>query len=113
MIAPDGICMNAEIEIQGTRLVLSDEMPDMGSTTPATLGGTTVLLDLHVGDADAVFRLALEAGAKQAYPLADQFYGDRAGPVRDPFGHHWIIATRVREVSEPEMVAAFNAMFGA
>lgn len=113
LIAPDGTCMNAEIEIEGTRLTLADEMPDMGSTSPATLGGTSVVLNLHVADAAAVFRLALEAGAEQVYPLADQFYGDRAGRVRDPFGHHWIIATRVREVSEPEMVAAFHAMFGA
>jgi PhnB protein len=105
--------MNAEIEIEGTRLTLADEMPDMGSTSPATLGGTSVVLNLHVADAAAVFTLALEAGAEQVYPLADQFYGDRAGRVRDPFGHHWIIATRVREVSEPEMVAAFHAMFGA
>lgn len=65
LIAPDGTCMNAEIEIEGTRLMLADEMPDMGSTSPATLGGTSVVLDLHVADADAVFRLALEAGAEQ------------------------------------------------
>jgi PhnB protein len=113
LVAPDGTCMNAEIEIGGTRLMLADEMPEMGSTSPATLEGTSVVLDLHVADADAVFQRALDAGAEQIYPLADQFYGDRAGRVRDPFGHHWIIATRVREVSEQEMVAAFNALFGA
>jgi hypothetical protein len=44
--------------------------------------------------------------------MADQCYGDRAGRVRDPFGHHWIIATRIREVPEAEMVAKFEAMFG-
>jgi PhnB protein len=103
--------MNAEIEIEGTRLMLADEMPKIGSTSPATLEGTSVVLDLHVTDADATFRKALEAGAKEVYPLADQFYGDRAGRARDPFGHHWIIATRVREVPEEEMVAAFEAMF--
>ena len=52
-------------------------------------------------------------GAEEVYPMADQFYGDRAGRVRDPFGHHWIIATRVREVPEEEMAEAFKAMFGA
>jgi PhnB protein len=112
LVAPDGTCMNAEIEIEGTRLMLADEMPDMGSTSPATLAGTSVVLDLHVADADAVFQRALHAGAEPVYPLADQFYGDRAGRIRDPFGHHWIIATRVREVPEQEMVAAFNALFG-
>ena len=111
LVAPDGTCMNAEIAIEGTRLMLADEMPQIGSTSPETLAGTSVVLDLHVADADAVFRNALAAGATEIYPLADQFYGDRAGRVRDPFGHHWIIATRIREVPEAEMVAAFKARF--
>ena len=113
LVAPDGTCMNAEIEIAGTRLMLADEMPAVGSASPATLKGTSVVLDLHVADSDDVFRRAIEAGAEEVYPMADQFYGDRAGRVRDPFGHHWIIATRVREVSEEEMAEAFKAMFGA
>lgn len=111
LVAPDGTCMNAEIEIEGTRLMLADEIPAIGSTSPATLGATSVVLDLNVESSDEIFARALEAGAEQIYPLADQFYGDRAGRVRDPFGHHWIIATRIREVSEAEMVAAFRAMF--
>jgi PhnB protein len=111
LVAPDGTCMNAEIEIEGCRLMLADEMPAMGSGSPATLGGTSVVLDLHVADADATFARALEASAQQIYPLADQFYGDRAGRLRDPFGHHWIVATRLRDVPEEEMVAAFRALF--
>ena len=111
LVAPDGTCMNAEIEIEGTRLMLADEMPSIGSTSPETLAGTSVVLDLHVGDSDAVFRTALEAGAEEVYPIADQFYGDRAGRVRDPFGQHWIIATRLRDVSEEEMLSAFQSMF--
>jgi PhnB protein len=111
LVAPDGTCMNAEIEIEGTRIMLADELPSIGSTSPQTLKGTSVVLDLHVADADAVFRAALDAGAEQVYPIADQFYGDRAGRVRDPFGHHWIVATRIRDVSEEDMLAAFKAMF--
>lgn len=111
LVAPDGTCMNAEIEIEGTKLMLADEMPGIGSLSPATLDGTSIVLDLHVGDADATFQKALDAGAEEIYPLNDQFYGDRAGRVRDPFGHHWIIATRIEDLSEDEMVAAFKAMF--
>lgn len=103
--------MNAEIEIEGARLMLADEMPSIGSRSPASLGGTSVVLDLYVADVDETFARALEAGASPIYPLADQFYGDRAGRVRDPFGHHWIVATRLREVPEADMVAAFRAMF--
>jgi len=111
LVAPDGRCMNAEIEIEGTRLMLADDSPDVGSTSPERSGATSVVLDLHVADVDAVFARALEAGAEEVHPLADQFYGDRAGRVRDPFGHHWIIATHLRDVPEDEMLAAFEAMF--
>lgn len=111
LVAPNGVCMNAEIEIEGSRLMLADEMPSVGSKSPHTLEGTSVVLTIHVGDADAVFRSAIDAGAEEIFPLADQFYGDRAGRIRDPFGHHWIIATHQRDVPEQEMVAAFEAMF--
>ncbi len=50
--------MNAEIEIEGTRLMLSDEVPGIGSTSPATLAGTTVVLDLHVAAFQAMFENA-------------------------------------------------------
>lgn len=112
LVAPDGTCMNAEIEIEGSAIMLADENPSVGSGSPASLGGTSVVMDLHVADVDEVYGRALEAGAEAVYPLADQFYGDRAGRVRDPFGHHWIIASRIREVPDDEMVAAFQAMFG-
>lgn len=111
LVAPDGTCMNAEIEVEGTRLMLADEMPQVGSRSPGELGATSVVLNLHLDDADAVFARALAAGAEEVFPLADQFYGDRAGRVRDPFGHHWIIATRQRELSGDEMLAAFRALF--
>ena len=111
LVSPDGCCMNAEIEIEGTRIMISDGMPKIGSMSPVKLEGTSVVLNLHVVDSDAVFQKALSAGAIEIYPLADHFYGDRAGRVRDPFGHHWIIATKIREVSEPEMMAAFQSMF--
>ena len=111
LVSPDGTCMNAEIDVAGSRVMLADEMRDVGSMSPANLNGTSVVLTLHVPDADAVFSRALTAGAEEIYPLADQFYGDRVGRIRDPFGHHWIIATRLRKVSDSEMVEAFQAMF--
>jgi PhnB protein len=111
LVTPDGICMNAEIKIEGTRVMVADEMPNIGSTSPQTLSGTSVVMNLLVSNADVTFARALEAGAEEIYPIADQFYGDRAGRIRDPFGHHWIIATRIRDVPEDEMVKAFNEMF--
>ena len=111
LVNPDGVCMNAEIEIEGTVVMLADEAPGLGGSSPETLDGTSVVLNLHVADADATYGKAIAAGATEVYPLADQFYGDRSGRIRDPFGHHWIIATQIRDVPEDEMVAAFEAMF--
>ena len=56
-----------------------------------------------VGDADAVYARALDAGATQLNPIADHVHGDRAGSVRDPFGHRWAIATHVEDVPAEEI----------
>lgn len=112
LVAPNGACMNAEIEIEGTRLMLADEMPSIGSVSPQNLGGSSVVLSLHVGDVDRVFAKALDRGAEAVIPVADQFHGDRAGRLRDPFGHHWIVATRLATLSDADTVAAFQRLFG-
>jgi PhnB protein len=76
LVTPDGTCMNAEIEIEGTRLMLSDEMPSIGSTSPATLAGTTVVFDLHVADSDLVFQKALGAGAEEMVAAFEAMFED-------------------------------------
>jgi PhnB protein len=48
---------------------------------------------LYVGDADALYELALAAGATSLMPPADQSYGDRVGSVEDYAGNQWFIAT--------------------
>jgi len=111
LIAPDGSCMNAEIEIEGTRVMLADEMPSIGSVSPQSLGGSSVVLSLHVKDVDRVFSEALKADAVEVIPVADQFHGDRAGRLRDPFGHHWIVATQMNVLSDAEIVAGFQQLF--
>jgi PhnB protein len=41
------------------------------------------------------------------------FWGDRTGTITDPFGHQWMIATHVEDVSPDEMAArAKEAMAG-
>ena len=114
MAAPDGQRIwHAELQIGDSRLMLSDEFPEMSDArAPPSLGGTAVSLHLYVEDADAVFQRALEAGATVSMPLADAFWGDRYGKVTDPFGHVWGIATHKEDVSEAELrrrVEAFSA----
>jgi PhnB protein len=64
---------------------------------------------LYVDDADAVFNKAIAAGATVVIPIADQFYGDRMGGVRDPQGNLWWIATRKQKLSSAEVIARMGS----
>lgn len=103
LVDPDQRIGTAEIQIGNARIMLSDEFPEFGAVSPETLGGSTVRIKLMVPDADAVARRALAAGAKIVRPVQDQFYGERAGQIADPFGYTWIIATHREDVSTEEM----------
>jgi PhnB protein len=81
----------SELEIDGAEFLVVDETPAAFNISPATLGGTSVRLNLIVADPDAVAERAVAAGAKIVFPIADQPYGMRQGRVEDPFGHHWLI----------------------
>ncbi len=74
------------------------------------LGGTPLGLMIYVENVNEAFPRALKAGAKELKPLTDEFWGDRAGSLLDPFGHRWMIATHMRDVSEAEMQKAIESM---
>ena len=76
---PDGKVMHGALRIGDAALEIGDAEP-----MPAAFY-------LYVPDADAVYRQAVEAGAKSLYPPADQPYGDRAGGVEDAWGNTWYI----------------------
>lgn len=101
--APDGRIGHAEIRIGDSVIMLADEAPEMKALSPATVGGTPVGLMLYVEDVDAVFARALAAGGTLVHALEDKFYGDRSGTLLDPFGHMWMVATHVEDVSPEEM----------
>ena len=110
MPGPDGKLMHAMIRIGGSPVMLVDEMPEWGALGPKALKGSPVTIHLYVENADAVFERAIKAGAKAVMPIADQFWGDRYGKLEDPFGHHWSVATHVRDVSPEEMQKAMRSM---
>jgi PhnB protein len=86
----------------GGQLMFSDDFPEMSggkSRSPKSLGGTGVTLHLDLPDVDATWKQALDAGAEVTMPLADQFWGDRYGKLRDPFSHEWSLATRKQALS--------------
>ncbi len=109
---PDGkTIMHALLRIGDSMLMLADEFPGKGCTSPATVGGTSVVLNLYVNDADALYQRAVKAGAKATMPMTDMFWGDRYGQLSDPFGHQWSLATHKEDVSDAELEKRAKAMF--
>ena len=101
---PDGkLIMHAEIQIGDSPVFLNDEFPEMGAFSPLGAKTTPVTLHLFVEDADKQFEQALAAGAEVVMPLADQFWGDRYGIVKDPSGHHWSIGSRTEDLTPAQM----------
>jgi uncharacterized glyoxalase superfamily protein PhnB len=109
---PTGRIAHAEVKIGDDLLMLSDEYPEMSVKGPTALGGTPVTLTLEVGDVDGVVKRALGLGATLEQPVKDQFYGDRSGTIRDPFGHRWMIRTPKEQLSEQELKRRFAELSG-
>ena len=111
-----GKLMHLHMVINCGHLMMSDDFSSISggkSETPQALGGSPVTFHLHVPDADAAWAQALAAGAEVTMPLADQFWGDRYGQLRDPFGHKWSIGQTKRTPSEEEIEAGAKATFTA
>jgi len=109
---PEGKLMHACMRLNGSMVFLNDDFPEFNdgkSTTPPALGGTSVTIHLHGADVEGRFQRALDAGATVVNPLEDQFWGDRYGVVRDPFGHQWSLGQPVREVSMEEIESAMQS----
>jgi PhnB protein len=103
---PQGKLLHGLIRIGDSKVMLVDEFPDWGSFGPKSLKGSPVTMHLYVEDVDAFVAHAAAAGAKITMPLQDVFWGDRYCKLEDPFGHHWSVATHVRDVSPEEMQQA-------
>jgi PhnB protein len=103
MKGPDGKVMHAELQIGDSILMLSDEFPEFGALSPQSAGGSSTLLHIYVDGVDAAFDRAVKAGAEVEMPVMDQFWGDRYGKLKDPFGHKWSIATHMKDLSMDEM----------
>jgi PhnB protein len=107
---PGGGVAHGEFKIGKTLVMISDESPQWGSKSPATLGGSPVTLSVMVDDPDATAEKAVKAGGKLIYPVSDQFYGFRSGRIEDPSGHQWIVSKVLEELSPKEMQKRMEAM---
>lgn len=108
---PSGRIGHAELSFGNTTIMLADEFPELGIRGPESIGGTSVTIHLHVADADAVLECAEKAGGEIVRAAQDQFYGERSGTVRDPFGHEWNIGHEIETLSPEEMQRRYDAMF--
>ncbi len=96
--APNGGVMHAMLRFGSSCVMLADAWP--GNWEKGPDGMATAGLWLYVRDCDALFERAAKAGCEVVMPLADMFWGDRMGKLKDPFGHVWAIATH-KEVLTP------------
>jgi PhnB protein len=103
MLGPGNTIAHAEIEIGDSVVMVNDPFPQSSVRPPTELGGTSIGLFCYVEDVDATFKQAIDAGAESVMEVEDQFWGDRFGSVRDPYGHSWSLATHIEDVSPEEM----------
>jgi PhnB protein len=109
LTAPDGRIGHAQMKFGPATIMLGDEYPERGVRGPQSLGGTTVAIHLHVADVDQAFEQAIGAGATVVRPLKNQFWGERTGTVRDPFGHEWLLGGHLESVTPEEMQSRYTA----
>ena len=110
---PDGSLMHATIKIGDSLVMMSDAFPGMDTASPTMAGTTTTNIHIYSKDVDKLWARAVNAGAVPTLPLENQFWGERYGKLRDPFGHIWSVSMPVK-MSKKEMAEkqqAAMAMF--
>jgi PhnB protein len=108
---PDGRIIHAEIKIGDSKLMLGDEMPEQGYLGPKGRGGASVSFFIYRENVDEAWKQALNAGGKTVMPLENQFWGDRAGCLEDPFGHQWWLAQHIEDLTPEELKRNAEAFF--
>jgi PhnB protein len=101
-----GRLLHAELRVGDSVLMVAQESPALGSRAPSGSGGRSVSLHMFVDQVDASFKRAIDAGATVEIPVADMFWGDRYGKLRDPFGHEWSMASRIADLTDEQFQEA-------
>ena len=109
---PGGRIGHAELDFDGNTLLVCEEFPECGVTSPNPEALANCTVHLHVDNADEVVGRALALGAKLDSPLQDHFYGERSASFRDPFGHRWNVGHSIEEVSTEEMQRRYTKLLG-
>ncbi len=113
LVEPNGRIGHAELMFGDASVYISDEFPEMNVHAPKQNESSTFIMHLHVDDADACIARAVEAGAELLREAQDQFYGERSGTIRDPFGYEWLIGHSLEEVEPAEMQRRYDALLNS
>ena len=105
--------MHATIRIGDSILMMGDEMPGAENCPKSaeTLGSSPISLYVYVPDVDAMFKQAVAAGGTATMPVAEMFWGDRVGQIKDPFGYLWMIGTHTQDLTNDEIQKGAEAFF--
>jgi PhnB protein len=112
---PKGEVIHAEIRIGDSVVMITEEAdPEAPARSPVSLSGfVSTIMATYWSDVDSAWERAVGAGADVVFPLADQFYGERGGRLRDPFGHQWMLSQHIEDVSHEEMNRRAARLFGS
>lgn len=109
---PGGRVGHAQLKFGPHVLMLAEQFPEHGILAPPDITGPRyATLHLHVDNCDAMIARAVELGATLEREPTDEFYGERGGAVRCPFGHRWLIGHSIEEVAPEEMQRRYDAFF--
>jgi uncharacterized glyoxalase superfamily protein PhnB len=109
---PGGKLMHVLMRVGDSMLMFADDFAQEFGFPPLAQGRLPFLLNIYVPDADATFAKAVAAGCTVTMPISDQFWGDRYGHLKDPFGMTWAVATRKEELTPQEMQERAAKAFG-
>jgi uncharacterized glyoxalase superfamily protein PhnB len=104
---PDGQPAHAELKIGDSTIQIGVESTDHGMRAPADDWVHSSVVH-YCPDVDAVAKLAREHGARSVDDPQTFLTGDRFGRVMDPFGHRWVVMTRVENVPREEAERRVN-----
>jgi uncharacterized glyoxalase superfamily protein PhnB/predicted kinase len=101
---------HADLVIGKARFAVTEEARAFNSDAPSSLGGSPVVLQLRVADADVVVASMRAAGATVVFPV-QELLGERMARIQDPFGHLWIVRQRLENLSVDEIRRQRDALF--
>jgi PhnB protein len=110
---PNAELIHAEIQIGNSVVMITENAADGPVRSPEQLGGmVSCVMSLYWENVDVAWERAVSAGAEVIYQLENQFYGERGGRLRDPFGQQWMMSQHIEDVSAEEVSRRAAALFG-